>query len=33
MDKRALKILFDTYWSSSGWKDERQQKVSREDFA
>jgi hypothetical protein len=33
MDKRALKILSDTYWSSKGWKDERQQKVAREDFA
>lgn len=23
VDKKALKILFDTYWSSGGWKDRR----------
>ena len=23
MDKRAKNILFETYWSSKGWKDER----------
>jgi len=28
---RALQILFDTYWSKSGWK--RQPEVSPEDFA
>jgi hypothetical protein len=33
VDKRALKILSDTYWSPKGWKDERHQKVSHEDFA
>jgi hypothetical protein len=33
MNKRALEILFATYWSSGGWKDEWKQKVSPEDFA
>jgi hypothetical protein len=32
MDKRALKILFDTFWSPSGWKTKSQQKISNEDF-
>lgn len=31
LDKRARKILFDTFWSASGWK--REQQVSAEDFA
>ena len=31
IDKRARKILNDTFWSSSGWK--REPKVSPEDFA
>lgn len=31
LDKRALKILSNTYWSSSGWK--RDPAVSPEDFA
>lgn len=31
LDKRALKILSDTYWSSSGWK--RDPAVRPEDFA
>jgi hypothetical protein len=33
MDKRALKILFDIYWSPSGWKDEGLQRVAPEDAA
>jgi hypothetical protein len=33
MNKRALKILFDTYWSPSGWKQEIYQSLSGEDFA
>jgi hypothetical protein len=32
MDKRALKILFDTHWTPAGWTRERRQ-VSAEDFA
>ena len=31
IDKRARKILHDTFWSSSGWK--REPKVAPEDFA
>lgn len=31
MDKKAKKILFNTYWSSKGWKDEHY--TSPEDFA
>lgn len=31
MDKRALKILFDTYWSSAGWN-QGGPRVSAEDF-
>lgn len=31
MDKRALQILFNTYWSASGWTRER--RLSAEDFA
>ncbi len=30
-DKKAVKILFATYWSSAGWKKERT--ISAEDFA
>jgi len=30
-DKRALRILFDTYWSPKGWKSERS--LSPDDFA
>jgi hypothetical protein len=33
LDKRALKILFDTYWTSSGWRREDEYRVSPEDFA
>src|SRR5579872_780347 len=32
MDKRALKILFDTHWTPAGWTREPRQ-VSAEDFA
>lgn len=32
MDKRALKILFDTYWSASGWV-RGEPRLSAEDFA
>lgn len=32
MDKRALKILFDTYWSASGWT-RGELRLSAEDFA
>lgn len=31
LDKRAVKILTDTYWSSAGWR--RDPRVSPEDFA
>ena len=30
-DRRALKVLFDAYWSSAGWKDSVQ--ISPDDFA
>ena len=33
MDKRALKILLDTFWSPSGWKPERLRTLRPEDFA
>lgn len=32
MDKRAKKILFNTYWSSKGWKTEKERYTSPEDF-
>ena len=32
MDKKAKKILFNTYWSSKGWKDYRTCYTSPEDF-
>lgn len=31
-DKRALKILHDTFWSPSGWKHESNRALSAEDF-
>jgi hypothetical protein len=31
VDKKALKILFDTYWSSKGWK--KDPSISPDDFA
>lgn len=33
VDERALKILFDTYWSSTGWRPDHDRKTSAEDFA
>ncbi|WMW82040.1 hypothetical protein RF679_07065 [Undibacterium cyanobacteriorum] len=33
MDKRALKILFDSYWSPQGWKPDAKRGPSSEDFA
>lgn len=33
MDKRALKILFDAFWSPSGWKPEALRGLSIDDFA
>lgn len=33
MDDRALKILFDTFWSPSGWKPEAMRGLSPDDFA
>lgn len=33
VDKRALKILIDTYWSSAGWKPTAGQSPNDEDFA
>lgn len=33
MDKKAKKILFDTYWSSSGWKMGEERNVAPEDLA
>jgi hypothetical protein len=32
MDKKALQILFQTYWSSAGWRDERQRRTEPDDF-
>ncbi len=32
MDKRAKKILFNTYWSKNGWKENTEQYPSPEDF-
>ena len=32
MDKRAKKILFNTYWSKNGWKENTEQYPSSEDF-
>ena len=33
MDKKAKKILFQTYWSSKGWKMDEERQTSPEDFA
>src|SRR6476661_9797781 len=34
MDKKALKILFDRYWSSAGWKaDTARSNIAPEDLA
>jgi hypothetical protein len=32
VDRRALKILFDTYWISTGWRKESTRVTSAEDF-
>jgi hypothetical protein len=32
MDKKALQILFQTYWSPAGWRDEHQRAADPEDF-
>ena len=32
VDRRALKVLFDTYWTSAGWRDERLRTTSPDDF-
>lgn len=32
MDRRAIRILFDTYWSASGWKVGDERIVASEDF-
>ena len=32
MRRQALKTLFDTYWSSRGWKSEAERRTSPEDF-
>lgn len=32
MDKKALRILFQAYWSSTGWRDEGERDVSPDDF-
>jgi hypothetical protein len=31
-DRRALKVLFGTYWSSNGWRPENQRIISKEDL-
>lgn len=31
-DRRALKVLFDTYWTSSGWRDRKSRSTPPEDF-
>lgn len=31
-DQKAVQILFDMYWSPSGWKSERDRSISAEDF-
>ena len=30
--RRALKVLFDTYWTSAGWRDERSQSTPPDDL-
>lgn len=32
VDRRALKILFDTYWSARGWRDNKSISTPRDDF-
>jgi hypothetical protein len=33
VDRRALKVLFDTYWTPAGWRDERSRSTTPADFA
>jgi hypothetical protein len=33
LDKKAMTILFDTFWTQRGWKAEAERKVSAEDLA
>ncbi len=33
MDKKAKKILFNTYWSSNGWKMGEERQITPDDFA
>lgn len=33
MDKKAKKILFNTFWSSKGWKMDEERQITPEDFA
>jgi hypothetical protein len=32
IDRRAMRILFDTYWTSSGWLDDKARRTPPEDF-
>jgi hypothetical protein len=32
VDRRALKVLFNTYWTSAGWRDEQTRFTSPDDF-
>jgi hypothetical protein len=32
VDRRALKVLFDTYWTSAGWRDDGSQSTPPDDF-
>lgn len=32
VERRALKVLFDTYWTSAGWRDERSRSTPPDDF-
>lgn len=32
VDRRALKVLCDTYWTSAGWRDERSRSTPPDDF-
>lgn len=33
VDKRAIKILFQTYWESTGWKSDAKRSIAPDDFA
>ena len=32
VDRRALKVLFETYWTPAGWRDEQSRPISLDDF-